>query len=129
MDTDHGGDGSDRAGVGRVLRDLAERGRRLRRARRLGVQVPERCVEESKRERVLERGVLRLGRAVALRLVDSRTAYETARYDRVVAELFLLATLGRLSPERFGVPAETVDLPVRLVPTMESWSLRLEKRD
>ena len=62
-------------------------------------------------------------------LVDSRTAYETARYDRVVAELFLLATLGRLSPERFGVPAETVDLPVRLVPTMESWSLRLEKRD
>ncbi|WP_051241961.1 TolC family outer membrane protein [Stappia stellulata] len=62
-------------------------------------------------------------------LVDSRTVYENARFDRAVAELFLLATLGRLSPERFGVPAKVVAVPARLVPTMESWSLRLDKRD
>ncbi|WP_349358518.1 TolC family outer membrane protein [Stappia sp.] len=62
-------------------------------------------------------------------LVNSRTAFEGARYDRTVSELFLLATLGRLAPERFGVAAEPIAVETRLVPTMETWALRLAPRE
>ena len=55
-------------------------------------------------------------------LVESRIEYEHARYDDLVANLYLLAAIGRLAPEHFAIAANRPDV----VPDYSRWSLRLK---
>lgn len=62
-------------------------------------------------------------------LVDSRIAYEQARYDAMLSEFFLIASIGSLSPEHFAIAAERPAEIARLVPEFNDWDLRLAPRN
>ncbi|MEP3277028.1 MAG: TolC family outer membrane protein [Stappiaceae bacterium] len=62
-------------------------------------------------------------------LVDSRIAFEQARYDSMLAEFFLIASIGSLAPEHFSIAAERPAEIARLVPEFNDWDLRLAPRN
>ncbi|MTI44902.1 type I secretion protein TolC [Roseibium hamelinense] len=59
-------------------------------------------------------------------LLTSQVDYERARYDAMIAEFFLLASIGRLAPSNFSIIEELPPAVPRLVPEFNNWTLRLE---
>lgn len=59
-------------------------------------------------------------------LATSQVDFARAEYDAYVAEFFLLASIGRLNPDHFAIPAERPEIVARYVPELNDWELRLE---
>ncbi len=115
-----------------IIRENVVRAMKQRAASRLKVKAVKRAIEANQRAVKGLQVEFDSGQRSLLDVLDgerelllSKVDHVRARYDSRIADFFLLANIGRLAPQHFGIIEERPAPVPRLMPEFNTWDLRL----
>jgi outer membrane protein len=115
-----------------IIRENVTRAMKQRAASRLKAKATQRAIEANERAVKGLQVEFESGQRTLLDVLDgerelllSKVDNVRARYDSRIADFFLLANIGRLAPQHFGIIEERPAPVPRIMPEFNTWDLRL----